>query len=391
MKLAANSRRIDGRGKYLVPGFIDAHVHLVHVLDYAHVTGDEVLPLYLAAGVTSIRSTGDEIVAATLVARHANSHPEISPRVFTCSPLLDGQPPVHRDVGLAVTQADSVPGILDDLKKWNISTVKIYVGTGPVIGKAIIEESHRRGIPVTGHLGAYTAQQAVEDGIDCLEHIWSVFDYIIPPNNTRQPGYRGNLDLESPIAGSLISQLVSHKTFVDPTLVVFRNMILLCDQPRVFEVSGEWSVPRRLLEFWPTYLKGSGCPQGGPLLDRRKEFAKFQALTAKLYIAGVPLLVGTDSPEPNCTPGLSLHEEMFLLAQSGIPAAAVLQAATLNNASALHQQDRLGSITPGKLADMVLLTADPLKDIRNTRSIELVVRDGKVSYPGQLLQQVSRE
>src|ERR1044071_2039466 len=100
---------IDGRGKYLIPGLIDAHVHLVHVLDFAHVTGDEVLPLYLAAGVTSIRSTGDEIIAATLVARHAAAHPESSPRVFTCSPLLDSDPPIHKDVGRAVTTPEQVP------------------------------------------------------------------------------------------------------------------------------------------------------------------------------------------------------------------------------------------------------------------------------------------
>ena len=104
-----DATRIDGRGKFALPGLIDAHVHLVHVLDFAHVTGDEVLPLYLAAGVTSIRSTGDEIVAATLVARFAAAHPESSPRVFTCSPLLDADPPIHRDVGRAVTDPARSP------------------------------------------------------------------------------------------------------------------------------------------------------------------------------------------------------------------------------------------------------------------------------------------
>src|SRR5207249_2442192 len=150
--------------KFAIPGLIDAHVHVVHVLDFAHVTGDEVLPLYLAAGVTSIRSTGDEIVAATLVARIAQRHPESSPRVFTCSPLLDADPPIHRDVGRAVTDPAQVPAILDDLQKWNVSTLKIYAGTSREVGRAIIDEGHRRGLSVTAHLGAYPAQQAVADG-----------------------------------------------------------------------------------------------------------------------------------------------------------------------------------------------------------------------------------
>ena len=390
VKLPSRVVRIDGRGKFLLPGFIDAHVHLVHVLDFAHVTGDEVLPLYLAAGVTSVRSTGDEIVAATLVARHAISHPGSSPRVFTCSPLLDGDPPIHRDVGRAVTDTTQIPGLLDDLQRWHIRTVKIYAGTGPVIGKAIIDEAHRRGLFVTAHLGKYSAQQAVDDGIDCLEHIWSVFNYVIPADVAGQPGHRGNLDLENSICEALITKLAQHKTYVDPTLVVFRNMILLPDVPGVYGAQGNAKAPRRLREFWPVYLKRTGCPQGGPLADRRREFAKYLELTGKLYRAGVPLLVGTDSPEPQVPPGYSLHEELFLLVEAGLAPAAALQAATLTNATVLREEKRLGSITPGKLADMVLLTADPLKDIRNTRSIQLVVRSGKVSFPGELLKQAPK-
>lgn len=377
--------RIDGRGKFLLPGFMDAHVHLVHVLDYAHVTGDEVLPLYLAAGVTSVRSTGDEIVAATLVARFAESHPESCPRVFTCSPLLDADPPIHRDVGLAVTDPSQVPGVLEGLQRWHIKTVKIYAGTGREVGKAIIDEAHRRGLFVTAHLGRYSAQQAVADGIDGLEHIWSVFNYAIPPEAAGRTGHRGNLDLGNPLCEALVSQLVQHRTYVDPTLVVFRNMILLPDSPGVCDCPDNKLVPRRLREFWPKYLKQSGCPQGGDLADRLREFAKYRELTRKLYRAGVPLLVGTDSPEPQVVPGYSLHQEMSLLVESGMSAADVLRAATLGTATVLKEERRLGSITVGKLADMVMLNADPLGDIRNTRSIQLVVRSGKICRPCQLL------
>lgn len=386
-----DATRIDGRGKFALPGLIDAHVHVVHVLDFAHVTGDEVLPLYLAAGVTSIRSTGDEVVAATLVARFAAAHPEFCPRVFTCSPLLDADPPIHRDVGRAVTDPIRVPELFDDLAQWDITTVKIYAGTSRPVGRAIIDESHRRGLFVTAHLGNYSAQDAVADGVDGLEHIWSVFNYVIPSEVASEPGHRGQLDLNNPLCESLVEELAQRKVFVDPTLAVFRNMILLPDVPEIHEHSDNALVPGRLREFCPVYLKQTGCPQGGSLEDRRREFAKYQELTGKLYRAGVPLLVGTDSPEPHVTPGFAMHQELEMLVESGLPPAAALTAATLTNAIVLREQERLGSISVGKTADILLLKENPLNDIRHTRDLELVIHQGMVCRPDELLKRVPSE
>ncbi|MFO0425631.1 MAG: amidohydrolase family protein [Planctomyces sp.] len=386
----AEATRIDGTGKYVIPGLIDAHVHLVHVLDFAQVTGVEVLPLYLAAGVTSVRSTGDEVVAATLVSQYAESHADFCPRVFTCSPLLDADPPIHRDVGRAVTDPASVPALFDELERWKVTTVKIYARTGRDVGRAIIDESHRRGLFVTAHLGAYPAQEAVADGIDGLEHIWSVFNFIIPPEVTKTPGHRGYVDLQNPLCEELVAELSRRQTWVDPTLIVFRNMILLSDLPEIQNHDDHRLVPARLREFWPKYLLRAGCPQGGTEEQRRREFSKFQELTGKLYRAGVPLLVGTDAPEPYVTPGYSMHTELELLVASGLPPAKVLQAATKNNATVLRQERHLGGIEPGKLADLVILTANPLDDIRNTRAVEIVVRSGKVCRPAELLVRVPK-
>ena len=389
-ELPVDGVRIEGKGKFLLPGLIDAHVHLVHVLDFAHVTGDEVLPLYLAAGVTSVRSTGDEPVAATLVARFAAAHPDSSPRVFTCSPLLDADPPIHRDVGRAITDPAKVSQLFDDLTSWNVTTVKIYAGTSRPVGRAIIEEGHRRGLFVTAHLGAYSAQDAVSDGVDGLEHIWSVFNYIIPADIAAKPGHRSTLDLDNPVCEALIAELAKRQTYVDPTLIVFRNMILLPDVPEIRDHPDNGLSPQRLRRFWPRYLAQTGCPQGGPLENRQREFAKFQELTGKLFRAGVPLLVGTDSPEPQVTPGFSLHQELELMVESGLPPAAALRAATLTNATVLGQKERLGTVTEGKLADLILLTANPLDDIRHSRQIEWVIRGGRLCQPAKLLEQVPR-
>ena len=387
MRIPRGARVIDGRGKYVIPGLIDAHVHLVHVLDFANVTGDEILPLFLANGVTAVRDTGDEIVAEKLVGRYAERHPELCPRVFLSSPLIDRDPPFHPDAGRAVTDPDKVPEFVDDMVTWGVSTLKIYVGTGRAVGRRVIEEGHRRGLAVTAHLGNYSAQEALEDGIDCLEHIWSVFDYILPPDRRRAPESRANVDLDSPAAQSLIAELARRRVFVDPTLAVHRNMLLLADLPEVFQHPDNRRVPARLQRYWLKYRDGRMQTAFTPeTLDlRRREFKRYQELVGRLHRAGVPLLAGTDTAEPFVPPGFSLHQELEFLVESGLSPAAALQAATIQNARALKQAERLGSIEEGKLADLVILDADPLADIRNTRKIFKILKEGRVLEPRAVL------
>ena len=220
-----------------------------------------------------------------------------------------------------------------------------------------------------------------------MEHIESVFNYIIPPDSAPQSGHRGRVDFDNPLCTTLVAELARRKTYVDPTLAVFRNMILLPDVPEVREHADTALVPRRLHNFWPVYLRKTGCPRGGPVEDRRREFAKYQELTGRLYRAGVPLLVGTDSPEPQVTPGFSLHQELELLVESGLPPAAALRAAACHNATVLGRSSNWATST-GKLANIVLLTANPLADIRHTRSIELIVPMGEFCRPANLLNRV---
>jgi hypothetical protein len=368
-------RILDAKGKFIVPGLIDAHVHLVHRLNFAHVTGDEILPLFLLHGVTTVRDTGDEIVAQTLVARHAEANPHLCPRVFRCSGLIDGNPPIHRDIGIGVSDPLQVKRLIDDMAAWGVTTVKIYAGTGRGVGRSVIEEGHRRDKVVTGHLSSYAAPEAVADGIDCLEHITSVFDFVIPREVRQQADHRSRVDLDNPQAKSLIALLAKRQVMVNPTLTVFRNMLLLSELDEVRNHPDVALVPERLRSYWHSFWPG----QSPTTRDRRrKEFQKYQELVGLLYRAGVPLLAGTDAPEPFCPPGAGLHQELELLVESGLTPAAALQAATLNNARALKQQEQLGSLEVGKLADLIVLSADPLADIRNTRKIEWVVRGGRV-------------
>ena len=271
--------------------------------------------------------------------------------------------------------------------QWKVTTLKIYAGSSRPVGRKVIEEGHRRGLFVTGHLSAYRAQEAIEDGIDCLEHITSVFDFAIPPDLARQPNPRSTLDLANPQAKGLIALLAKRHVMVDPTLTVFKNMLLLSDLEEVHKHPDNARMPERLQTYWDGYRRGQGLAPGSR--DRRRqEFQKYQELTGLLHKADVPLLVGTDAPEPYCPPGYALHQEMELMVESGLKPAAVLQAVTINNARALKQQDRLGSVGVGKLADLVILDADPTIDIRNTRKIAHVIRSGLACDPVKILQHV---
>jgi hypothetical protein len=380
----AGARIIDAHRKFIVPGLIDAHVHLVHRLNFAHVTGDEMLPAFLAAGVTTLRDTGDEIVAQTLVAHFAAAHPERCPRVFTASFLLDADPPIHRDIGLPVTNPARVSAIVEDMLAWKVTTLKIYAGTGRAVGRKIIEEGHKRDLVVTGHLGAYPAPEAIADGIDCLEHITSVFDFAVPVEARGKPDRLAAADLGNPQAAALVAALAKRQVMVGPTLVVFKNMLLLSDLEEIRRHADNASMPERLRAYWDSYAAGQGL---APATRERRgqQFRKYQELTGLLHRAGVPLLCGTDAPEPYCPPGFALHQELELLVESGLSPAAALRAATLNNAKALKQAERLGTVEPGKLADLLILDADPTADIRNTRKIAIVIRGGIVCDPKAVL------
>ena len=395
VKTPSGARTLNARGKYVIPGLIDSHAHLAIVYSLGHTTSYDTLPLFLANGVTSVRDVGDDVMAEKILAQYAEGHPELCPRIFMASLLIEGDPPFHPYIGwnAVITDPAKVPAFVDDMAAWGVTTLKIYARTGRAVGRKVIEEGHRHGMAVTGHLGLYTPLEAAEDGIDSIEHIsaGSVYAYLAARTTPRSIDTASGittgpeLDLNSPVVHELVGVLAKNKVMVDPTLVVFRNMLLLPDLPGVVENPENSYVPEGLRKFWPTYAT-SFSPD--TLEQRKKEFRSYQDLTGFLFRAGVPLLAGTDEPEPNIPPGFSMHEELELLVESGLSPGAALQTATINPARILRQEKELGSIEEGKRADLVILDADPLADIKNTRKIHKVIREGAISDPDVLLKAV---
>lgn len=400
---------VDGRGRFLLPGFIDAHTHVSHILPQAGVAPEEVLPHYLGNGITTLRATGDAMDVQLRVRRHIEEHPERTPRLILASPLFDKAPPYHAGVSIPLTDPAQVPAFVEGLAGEGVQTFKIYVGMNRAIGSAIIREAHRHGRWATAHLIKYRAQDAIVDGIDSLEHIESVFHFLTPPEVPEWPlrderthmaamaveslrrkvlEEQVKTDFSHPRATELIGSLVRHRVAVNPTLVVYRNWMLMNDTPEVREHPDLARTLPKLLAHWiataPVIGSGYNTVDGTQAL-RRRQFAKLQELTGVLHRAGVELLVGTDAPFHFTPPGFSFHQEMELLVESGVPPAAVLVAATRNNARAVGLSSEIGEIAPGRRADLVLLDANPLGDIRHTRRIALVVRGGIVCDPAVLL------
>jgi imidazolonepropionase-like amidohydrolase len=199
-----------------------------------------------------------------------------------------------------------------------------------------------------------------------------------------------NADLAHPRVQNLIERLVQRQVAVDPTLVVFRNWMLLRDLPEVYQSPDVTAMPKRLQRVWRESSR-TGAPTQESLDLRWKIFRKQQELTERLFRAGVSLLAGTDAPVAFCPPGFAIHQELKLLVEAGVRPASALQMATLNNAKALLQEHSIGSIEAGKLADLVILDADPVAEIRNSRKIYSIIRGGKVCDPQALMRLVPKD
>ena len=378
---ARGAARIDGAGLFVLPGLIDAHVHVTHILYQSHMTGDEVLPFYLGHGVTSIRSTGDNVPAQRLIERYADEHPEISPNVFRCSFLIDGNPPWHPDVGWYLATPADVDPFVADMAAWGVKTLKLYVGIGREVGRRVIETGHEHGLVVSGHLLDYHTADAVRDGLDCIEHIYTVSNFLLD-----DPDDRHSINLDSDRARRLIDTIAEHGARVDPTLMVFWGTLLFMDLPEVYGHPDHDPMPARLKAFWARDRERRRLDWGAaPVSVREETWQKYLRLTRMLHAAGVQLLVGTDAPEPQVAPGASLHHEMEFLVEAGMPAREVLTAATLENARILKEEAHRGAVEPGLEGDLVLLEANPLEDIRNTRRIRSVVRAGHALDPARIL------
>jgi cytosine/adenosine deaminase-related metal-dependent hydrolase len=377
--LPPGAERVDAAGRALLPGLFDMHSH--PALD------DGIL--YLAAGVTSIRDMAAEVGKATQF-RAAAARGALLPRV-TFAGIVDGRGPFQGPTKTLVDTEDEARAAVRAMAEAGFPQVKIYSSVKPQLVPVIASEAHRLGMRVSGHIPAFmTAEQAVRDGYDEIQHMNMLFlnflydqvqDTRTPARFTAVAEHAAEIDLASPRVRSFLALLKQRKVTIDPTLDVFEN--LFCDRPG--QVAAAF---REVADRMPPLVRRGFLEGGLPVPEGKEErwrsaLPAMERMLMALRREGIPIVAGTDS-----LAGFSLPRELELYVEAGIPAPEVLQMATLGAARVLREDDRLGRIAPGMLADMILVDGDPTRRIGDVRRMRLVVAGGAILDPDALCREV---
>jgi imidazolonepropionase-like amidohydrolase len=347
VRVPGGAEVFDAKGLTLLPGLIDAHFHL---------DGDDALPsLFLGHGVTSVRDPGQWIEAYDAVRKSGAP----IPRLFLAGPHLDMPPPAYPADSFIVRDADETRDAVNRFVDQGASVIKVYFRLPLGLTKVAVETARARGVPVTAHLEIVDARDAIRAGIDGVEHITSFGTALMPTreaekyrqavladNNARREGrYQvwSEVDLNSPRVRSLLELIAARGTFLSPTLAVFE---------------------RREGDRNTTAMHVRGF----------KQMLAFVGLAKR---AGARVVAGSHSSVPHAERGWAYQREMELLVESGLTPMEAIVAATMENARFFRVADRLGSVEAGKLADLVLVGGDPLKDISAMRRVRRVMLNGR--------------
>ncbi len=379
-----NAEVIDGTGMTVVPGLIDMHGHLFGR------GATETLPqhetyakLFLAGGVTTIFSPGSRDPDAVIeFRRRIEAGESVGPRIHLAGRYVDkGQSVVSWIDGFGdVAEAESYfEPYLGEL-----SALKLYTGVDRDFGKKAVEYAHRNGLFVTGHIGAMTVQEAVEIGIDGLEHgLYTITELVGEAGYPAIICATANADVDSPEATRLIRMLRDNDVYITPTTVVHLAMkgdisVYPYDWKRFLSEQGRavWSDLKGTVLSLPSEVRD--C------FDRA--FENHLRFVARAHRAGVRVLAGTDPIPPMVSPGLSLHLEINYLMAAGMSIEEAINAASLSAAEVLGVDRRFGSIEKGKVADLVVIDGNVLEDPMSLFNTYRVYKSGVAFDPSELRQ-----
>jgi imidazolonepropionase-like amidohydrolase len=382
-----NATVINAKGLYLIPGLWDMHIHSAFG-DWFPGGRDIILPLYIANGITGVRDMGGDIPVLQTWRKQIAAGEIVGPRIKFSGPMLDTLLPSGKlrfPSSVAVTTPQSAAAAVDSLKSQGVDFIKIQSVISHDAYLAAAAEAHKIGIPIVGHVpDRVRITEAIAAGQKSIEHLMGSFEGCSSEEEKFVSG-QGNLKLlltttDQKKCDAMIAQLARTQTWECPTLTwqrggTFLDQRDLKNDPLSKYVPAYWrdvTWKRFTDEMMPDLVRD-------PLELRQEYFARNLQMVGTQFRAGVPFLAGTDSaPGVFIVPGFSLHDELANFVEAGLTPMQSLQTATSNPAKFFTMEASAGSIVPGKVADLVLLRANPLDDIHNTRKIEAVIANGRL-------------
>jgi imidazolonepropionase-like amidohydrolase len=386
-KYPRNANSINGRGYFLIPGLWDMHVHLVFG-DWFPDAAEITLPLLIANGVTGVRDMGSELQDVQNLRNEIEAGRMIGPRIYTAGPMLDGPKPRFPS-SIAVATPEDGRKAVDDLKARGVDFIKLQSLIPREAVFAIADEAKKQEIAFEGHVpDSVRASEMAEHGMKSFEHLIGIFEGSSPNEDDYLRGGKGDgkflASYDPQRAAALAALLAKKQIWQCPTLVWEHGGSLLdvtdfAKDTRAKYVPASWK-DKTWKRFTDEITQGYASDD---LATRKKFVEKELEVVNLLHKAGVPFLAGTDTPPGvYIFPGYSLHEELQRFVAAGFTPLEALQTATWNPAQFWGIEEQFGTVEKGKMADLVLLGANPLQDISNTQKIAAVFVNGQF-YSGK--------
>lgn len=401
------SRTIDATGSYVIPGLWDMHAHPddpeLWPSNPPPLDKEKLLTLLIANGVTGIRDMGGDLKLLQDWRSRVAYGTIVGPHIYACGPLLDGPNPMWPG-SLPISTAEQGRQAVRDLKKQRADFIKVYSLLPRDAYFAIADEAKKLKIPFSGHVpDSVTPEEASDAGQASEEHLLQIVEACSDSEAVkkkldqlrvagasaveRRKAYVETMlaTFDTKKADALFAKFVKNNTWITPTAVVWQN-----------NASFEEDAPKYAdrMKYLPRYIREYWDPKNNAhLKNRSPERIAVEKLLVKKYLeiigsmqrAGVKLMTGSDfGANPLLFPGWGVHDEMALFVRAGLTPMEAIQAATRNPAQFLNLDRSVGTVEKGKLADLVLLDANPLEDISNTRKINSVIFQGRMMDRAEL-------
>jgi imidazolonepropionase-like amidohydrolase len=373
-----SARQVEVTGSWIIPGLIDGHAHVERWA----------LSRYVAAGVTTVRDVHGNQDSILALREEASLGGMVAPRIYTAGAMIDGQPATYEDA-TEVRTAEQARRAVDARAVAGVDYIKVYSHITPELLRPLLDEAGTFNLKVSAHLGLTDALTADQMGVSAIEHLSGIPEALSATPQKfyaehRASFFRGWTYFEKSWAGldsvaltRLAVTLAESRVVMIPTLALHEIYSRL-DDPSTYNHADLKTIPDSIIRKWnvPDMVVRAGW--------KPADYAAFRAGRDKQDVflrafraAGGRIVAGSDASNQMLVPGLSLHTELELLVNAGLTPSDAIQTATRNTAQLLAA-DSIGVVVPGKVADLVVLGANPLSDIRNTRQVQWVMIRGQL-------------